>query len=133
MPGDNVDPINDGEDVEFPQNGPAAGTSVTRAGNSSFTLSEPGVYMVMFQVSVTGSGQLVLTLNGQELGYTVVGRTGGNSQIVGMALVNVTESSVLTVRNPAGNSSSLEINDNAGGSQPVSAHLVITQISSTNA
>ena len=44
----------------------------------------------MFQVSVTEAGQLILTLNGADLAYTVVGRATGTSQIIGMALVQTT-------------------------------------------
>ena len=53
----------------------------------SFNLSAIGTYQVLFQVSVTEAGQLILTLNDAELAYTVVGRATGTSQIVGMALV----------------------------------------------
>jgi len=35
---------------------------------------------------------------------------------------------VLTVRNPAGNAAALGITPLAGGTRPVSAHLVIVQI-----
>ena len=83
----------------------------------------------MFQVSVTEAGQLILTLNGQDLAYTVVGRATGTSHIVGMALVTTAEvNSILTVRNPAGNAAALTVTPLAGGTRPVSAHLVITQI-----
>lgn len=75
------------------------------------------------------AGQLVLTLNGADLAYTVVGRATGASQITGMAIVTTTViNSILTVRNPAGNSTALTITPLAGGTRPVSAHLVITQI-----
>ena len=81
------------------------------------------------KVSVTEAGQLVLTLNGQELAYTVVGRAAGTSQIVEMAiLTTATANAVLTVRNPAANATALTITPLAGGANPVSAHLVITQI-----
>lgn len=71
----------------------------------------------------------MLTLNGEELAYTVAGRATGVSQIVGMAIVETTEvDSVLTVRNPAGNAVALTITPLAGGTRPVSAHLVITQL-----
>jgi hypothetical protein len=84
---------------------------------------------VLFQVSADEAGQLVLTLNGEELPYTVVGRATGTSQLVGMALVNTTvATSVLTVRNPADNAAALTITPTAGGTEPVSAHLVITQL-----
>ena len=47
-------------------------------------------------------------LNYADLEYTVVGRATGASQIVGMAIVTTTViNSVLTVRNPAGNSTAL--------------------------
>ena len=84
----------------------------------------------MFQVSVTEPAQLILTLNGADLAYTVVGRATGTNQVVGMSLVNATViNSILTVRNPAGNSTALTITPVAGGTRPVSAHLVVTQIS----
>ena len=61
--------------------------------------------------------------------YTVFGRAAGASQIVGMAIVSTTViNSVLTVRNTADNSTELTITPLAGGTQPVSAHLVIIQI-----
>lgn len=98
-------------------------------GPSSFNLGPIGTYQILFQVSVTEAGQLILTLNGQDLDYTVAGRATGTSQIVGMAVVTTTAvNSVLTVRNPAGNAAALTVTPLAGGTRPVSAHLVITQI-----
>ena len=83
----------------------------------------------MFEVSVDEAGQLISTLNGEDLAYTVVGRATGASQIVGMAIVTTTVTdSILTVRNPAGNAAALTITPLAGGTRPVSAHLIITQI-----
>lgn len=128
MPLDNAATVAPGTDVSFPQDGPISGT-ITRVGPSSFNLPSVGVYQVMFQVSVTEAGQLMLTLNGADLAYTVVGRATGTSQIIGMALVQSTSSnSILTVRNPAGNATALTITPLAGGTRPVSAHLVITQL-----
>jgi len=78
---------------------------------------------------VTEPGQLILTLNGADLAYTVVGRATGTSELAGMSLVTTNViNSMLTVRNPAGNSTALTITPLAGGTRPVSAHLVITQI-----
>jgi len=129
MPGDNVATVAVGSDVEFPQNGPATGVTITRLTNSSFNLATIGTYMVQFQVSVTEPGQLVLTLNGTDIAYTVVGRATGTDQIVGTALIATSVvNSVLTVRNPAANTTALTITPIAGGTQPVSAHLVITQL-----
>jgi hypothetical protein len=125
-----TEPVAPGTDVSFPQNGPIANTNIGRLGPSSFNLGPIGTYQILFQVSVTEAGQLILTLNGQDLEYTVAGRATGTSQIVGMAVVTTTAvNSVLTVRNPAGNAAALTITPLAGGTRPVSAHLVITQIS----
>ncbi len=130
MPGDNPATIAVGADVLFPEDGSfSAGSAIARTSPSKFKLSAIGTYQVMFQVSVTEPGQLDLTLNGVEQLGTVVGRATGTSQFTGMSLVTTTvANSVLTVRNPAGNSTALTITSLAGGTSPVSAHLVITQI-----
>jgi len=129
MPPDNAATVAPGTDVSFPQDGPNSGTGIARAGDDSFTLADIGTYQVLFQVSVTEAGQLILTLNGADLPYTVVGRATGTSQIVGMAIVETTSvNSVLTVRNPEGTAEPLTITPLAGGTRPVSAHLVITQL-----
>jgi len=130
MPGDNTATVAPGTDVSFPQDGPESGTAlISRTGPSTFNLTNIGVYEVLFQVSVSEAGQLLLTLNGSDLAYTVVGRATGTSQIVGMAIVETTAAnSILTVRNPAGNSPALTITPLAGGTRSVSAHLIIKQI-----
>ncbi len=127
MPGDNAAPIAAGEDVAFPQDGPNSGDGISRAGAASFILEDIGIYQVMFNPSVDEAGQLVLTLNGTEIPYTVVGRATGTSQIVGNAIIQTaTAGSVLTVRNPEGTATALT--PSAGGTEPVSAHLVITRL-----
>jgi hypothetical protein len=130
MPPDNAATVAPGTDVSFPQDGPNGDlTQIFRTGPSSFNLTNIGFYQVLFQVSVTEAGQLILTLNGADLAYTVVGRATGTSQIVEMAIVETTSvNSILTVRNPAGNSTALTITPLAGGTRPVSAHLVITRL-----
>lgn len=128
MPPDNAATVAPGADVSFPQDGPTFG-GIIRIGSAAFQLPSVGVYQVIFQVSVTEAGQLILTLDGSDLAYTVVGRATGTSQIMGMALVQTaTPNSILTVRNPAGNATALTITPLAGGTRPVSAHLVITQL-----
>ena len=130
MPPDNAGTITAGEDVSFPQDGPNSGSGISRDSAVSFVLEEPGTYLVQYQVTPGEGGQLVLTLNGEELPYTVAGREAGASQIVGMALITTTEAdSVLTVRNPAGSNPPLTLTPSAGGTEPVSAHLIILQLS----
>lgn len=129
MPPDNALGVAAGGDVEFPHDGPSRGAGIVRADAASFTLREPGTYEVLFQVSVTDSGQLVLTLNGVELPETVVGRATGTSQMMGISLVQTTKpDSVLTVRNPAANANTLTLTPHAGGAEPVSAHIVIARL-----
>jgi hypothetical protein len=134
MPPDNAATIAPGTDVSFPQDGPTSGTGIARTAGSSFNLAAIGTYQIMFQVSVTEAGQLILTLNGADLAYTVVGRGQALTQIFGATLVETTSiNSILTVRNPAGNSTALTITPLAGGSRPVSANLVVQQIGSCTA
>jgi Collagen triple helix repeat (20 copies) len=130
MPSDNAATIAAGTDISFPEDGPSSsGAAIARTDTSTFNLSNVGTYQVMFQASISEAGQLVLTLNGTELTYTVVGRATGTSQIVGMYLVTTSSvNSLLTVRNPLGNTPALTLTPLAGGAQAVSAHLLITQI-----
>lgn len=129
MPPDNSSTVAPGTDFSFPQDGPNSGAGISRIDADSFNLGKIGTYQILFQVSVTEAGQLILTLNGSDLDYTTVGRATGTDQIIGMSIVETTSvNSVLTVRNPVGNSTALTITPNAGGTRPVSAHLVITQI-----
>ena len=129
MPGDNSATVGIGTDVSFPQNGPSSATAITRTSDSTFNLSSIGTYQVMFQVSVNEPGQLDLSLNGTDLASTVVGRATGTTQLSEMSFVTTTvANSILTVRNPAQNSTALTITPIAGGTRAVSAHLVITQI-----
>jgi hypothetical protein len=130
MPGDNSATIALGSDVEFPNDGPFLGTDIVRVSASSFVLKLIGTYQVLFQASINEAGQLVVSLNNLEIGYTNVGRATGTSQIVGICLVKTTSiNSILTIRNPAGNSNALTITPLAGGNNIVSAHLVITRLS----
>jgi hypothetical protein len=129
MPPDNAATVAPGTDVSFPQNGPTSAGAITRLSASTFNLAAIGTYQVMFQVSINEPGQLILTLGGADLAYTVVGRATGTSELAGMSLVTTSViNSILTVRNPAGNSTALTITPLAGGTRPVSASLVITQI-----
>jgi hypothetical protein len=129
MPNDNSATIVAGSDVNFPNDGPAFGTDISRLGPDSFNLTSIGIYQVMFQVSVSEPGQLVVVLNTLEEPYTVVGRATGTDQLVGMCLITTTISNtVLSIRNPVGNSTALTITPFAGGTKSVSAHLVITRL-----
>ncbi len=133
MPSDNAATVAAGASVDFPQDGPTSAGGITRTGADTFNLADIGVYLVFFQVSVTEAGQLVLTLDSGsgplELGYTVVGKATGTSQIGAMVLLQtLAANSIISVNNPTGNSPALTITPLAGGTHAVSAHLVITRI-----
>lgn len=70
MPPDNSATVAPGTDVSFPQDGPNSGVDIARTGPSSFNLAQIGTYQILFQVSVTEAGQLILTLNGDDLAHT---------------------------------------------------------------
>ena len=131
MPPDNTATVAPGTAVAFPNDGESSGTGlIVRTASDTFLLAEPGVYQVTFQVSVDEAGQLVLALNSGagflEIPSTVVGRATGTSQIIETALVRTSiVNSTLQVRNPSGESTALTITPLAGGTSPVSAHLVI--------
>ena len=128
MPPDNAATVAVGADVEFPNDGPILGTDITRLTATTFNLASIGIYQVLFQVSVTEAGQLVVSLNGTEIAATVVGRATGTSQIVETCLIQTSApNTVITVRNPASESTALTITPLAGGTEAVSAHLTITR------
>ena len=113
---------------EFPEQSFIGGTSISRASDSSFNLFDAGIYLVIFETTVANSAQLVLTLNGTELSYTVSGRDAGGSQITGMAIIAANEGDVLTLRNPVSAASSLTLTPNPGGNSPWSANLIIIRL-----
>ena len=85
------------------------------------------------QVSVSEAGQLVLGVDSgsgvEEQPDTVVGRATGTSQITNQVLLATdSEDSILTVRNPTGNTPALTVTEYAGGTHAVSASLVIRQV-----
>lgn len=133
MPGDNAATVAAGAAVQFPQDGPTVGGGITRANATQFTLAAIGTYQVLFQVSVTEAGQLVVALDvgagDVEQAFTVVGRATGTSQIIGLCMITTTVvNTVLSIKNPASESTALTITPLAGGTESVSAHLVITRL-----
>ena len=127
-PPDNAATVAPGSAVSFPQDGPSSG-AIARTGPSSINLPDIGIYRVSFSVPVDEAGQLIVSLNGTDLDYTVVGRATGTSAIAGESFVQTTAvNSILTVGNPASNSTALTITPLAGGTQPVAATLIIEQL-----
>jgi hypothetical protein len=132
-PADNAATVAAGGAVDFPQDGPNAGGGIVRTGVDTFQLPAIGTYEVSWQVSVTEAGQLDLWLDpgtgAIEQLNTVAGRATGTSQIVNDVLITTNAvNSVLSVRNPSGNSPALTITPLAGGTHAESGWLVIKQV-----
>lgn len=128
MPGHNTVTIGGGTPVLFPLDGPT-NNIITRINEGQFNLLNIEVYEVNFQISTDTPGQFVIVLNDIELDYTVVGRATGTCQIVGISLVQTyIINSILSINNPIGKITSISITPFAGGTRPVSAHLIIKQI-----
>jgi len=129
MPNDNSSNIMPGGFVNFPQDGISTNSIVTRLTSNSFNISNIGIYLVYFQASITEPGQLVLTLNGIPLMRTLVGRNSGNSQITSQNIIQISSANtILQVQNPSGNHVSLTLTSKAGGTNPVSANIIIMLI-----
>lgn len=128
MPADNAVAIAPGEAVAFPEQSFIGSTSITRATDSSFTFTEAGIYLVLFNAAVSEAAQLVLTVDGTELSYTVSGTDSTLSQITGLSVISAGENSVLTVINPASATTSVTLTSSAGGTSAVSAHLTIIRL-----
>jgi hypothetical protein len=129
MPGDNAATIGVGTDIDFPQDGPTNGLDIIRTSSNQFTLVSIGIYSILFQASIDEAAQLVVSLNNIELDYTTVGRATGTSQLVGICSIETfAQNSILTIRNPASNTTALTLTPFAGGSKSVSANLSITRI-----
>ncbi len=113
----------------IPQDGPNSANIAMRSSSNTFTLTEAGTYLIMIQVNVTEAGQLVIALNDAELAYTVSGRATGTNQIMQTSIITITdESTQLSIRNPASEAAALTITPLAGGTEPVSAHLIIIKL-----
>lgn len=130
MPTDNATAITPGTDIAFPRNGVVANTNIGRINNSTFLLSNIGTYLVMWNATITEeAAQLVLTLNGIEQTYSVVGNDIANGEMVGFTVITTTAANTtLTVRNPSENATNVTLAPNAGGTLPASAHLTIVQL-----
>ena len=118
-----------GAAVNFPSDGVNSGLAIYRNEQSEFEfiLSNAGVYEVNFQVSVSQGDQLLLRINGSEIDSTIVGN--GESQIVGMCLIQTSQlNSMLAVCNPT-DSPELLIPASVEGKRSVSRRLVIKQLS----
>ena len=126
MPADNLATILPGGAILFPQT-TISNSIITQLSSSAFNLPDIGTYEINFQVSVTEATQLGITLNGAALTSSVVGRGTGSSQIVGVFLITTTsDNTSLSIINRG--LAAITLTPNAGGGNPVSAHLIIKKL-----
>lgn len=97
----------------------------------SFSIPSGGVFEISFQVVVSNTGELVISLNNTELDYTVVGKSGGGV-VVGLCIITTSlgTNSILSINNPSTASpGGLKVDEATGAlSLPLSCHLVIKQL-----
>ena len=124
-PSDNPDAIAAGEAVEFPNDSATSG-EITRASTSTFNIPEAGAYLVTFDATLGGAGQLGIALNGTLVQSTVEGIAEAG-QVMNTVAVTADEGDVLSVINPTGNND-ITIAPSAGGNTAVAANLMIMKI-----
>jgi hypothetical protein len=131
VPNDVPSTVAVGASVPFLEEGATDGSGTIVRMNVSPTvidLNSPGTYQVTFQIPVTEAGQLELFLNGAPVPGTVFGQASGTSQITGMALVTTPlVDNTIQVENVS--ETALTVTPDAGGANPVTASLVIEQLS----
>jgi hypothetical protein len=131
MPPNGAVVVSEGNAIEFVEDGPT-NKIIVRTAADTFLLPNIGTYEVTWVVSVSGAGQLALALDSGE-GFmpqasTVVGRDTFLTQIVGICLISTeVANTLLQVINHA-SLNPMRITPFAGGTQPVTARLVIKQI-----
>jgi hypothetical protein len=125
----NDEVIEPGQDVPFPLNGSMSMTDILRQSATQFNLVNPGTYMVFYQVTALGSGELILTINNTEQLFTIVAKPSGLTQMTSNCLITTSQpNTILTVRNPESANAALRITSNQGGNNYNSNHLVILRI-----
>lgn len=129
MPADNPVGIAPGDYVAFPSIAFNEGSDITLVDPQTVNIAT-GYYLVQFQLSVANPAQLVLELAGAEVPSTVVGRDSTGAQISGSSVIQNGTAGVLTLRvkNPSSSLASVILAPNAGGINPVSAHLVLVKL-----
>ena len=131
MPGDNTATIAPGTPILFPKNGPTSGNIIrsSTTPDGQFILPDVGTYSIIWQVSISEGGQLVLVVNGTEDPRTLVGRATETSQIIGSTLLTTsTLNTIVSLNNPVGNSTALTVTTTAGGAKAVSASIIIKRL-----
>ena len=127
MPGDNSSTIPFLAAIEFPRT-TVSNSSITSISPTQFRLPDVGTYEVMFQLSITESARVGITLNGSLQFASIVARSTGMSQLIGTTLVTTTSANTMLSVVNAQSSGALTLTSYPGEIFPTSAHLVIKKL-----
>jgi hypothetical protein len=114
-------------DITFDTNGPLSGFTHT-AGTSGVVVGATGTYLITFSVSSVQPGQFTLMVNGAAIPGTTYGSGAGTQQDNGQAIVTLTATDVLSLRNHS-SAAAVALQTLAGGTQTnVNASILINQL-----
>jgi len=98
-----------GTAVPFPRNGPATGTTVTRASGSTFTVASAGLYEVSWTVAFLEESQLQLAVGGAGVANTATLSGAGTQINSNTVLIALSAGDVVSLINPPGNATALTV------------------------
>lgn len=125
-PGDNATAIAQNGAVDFPSTATAT-ANIGRLTDSTFTLVEPGTYLVTFKVNTNEPGQLAVALGGTAQTNATFGSASDNGIIEGRTIVTTTDANtVLSIINPA--TTSVTVTPSAGGTAGTVSDLTIVKL-----
>ena len=128
VPCDNPTPIPPGGEIAFPEGGNGGEQGIVRCGPSRFRLTG-GRYLVLYNATVGGGGQMILALDDGEIPSTAIGSGAAGGMLSGMAILTVGScGGMLSVRNPRASLSPIALTPSAGGRGPITAHLLILRL-----
>jgi hypothetical protein len=114
--------------VTFSNNGPIVGFTHV-PGTSDVVVTASGTYAVFFNLTGQQQSQFALFRNGIAVPESVYGSGSGNTGPYGQVILALTAGDVLTLRNHTSNTSSITLNNGAGGSQVnVNASLLFEKL-----
>lgn len=125
-PGDNATAIAQNGAVDFPSTATAT-ANIGRLTDSTFTLVEPGTYLVTFKVNTNEPGQLAVALGGTAQTNATFGSASDNGIIEGRTIFTTTDANtVLSIINPA--TTSVTVTPSAGGTAGTVSDLTIVKL-----
>jgi hypothetical protein len=114
--------------ISFGANGPLVGITHT-PGSTDIVVDTSGTYEINFSVTARQANQFALYVNGVLVPQSLYGSGSGTSQNDGQVILTLTARDVITLRNHTSSTSSVDLDNMAGGSQTnVDASIVIEKL-----